>query len=101
MIHLTNGAYTDGTSFHGVEFSCDPLRVIGVFGRGGDGDRCKTIQTWVFEFKGDIFTLYDYKENATTYWTQPRVTLHIGSRVGEDKEREFKEALAKTLGMST
>jgi hypothetical protein len=96
-----------GTSFHSVYFDVNPSDLFLFF---GDGELYyegyKTTKEWAFEYKGKVFTLYDWKSTSNydeslmcpeDFWAQESVELHIGSSFGAIEEREFAEALKAHL----
>jgi hypothetical protein len=93
------------TSFHDVTIKVDPAVFSAKYPDYEEyGD--KSSRDWTFSYLGEVFTVYDWKETSLyddrlpsphEYWSQPTVTLHIGSRLGAAQETEFKEALLSSL----
>ena len=94
-----------GTSFHDVTITVDPA-VFSAKYPDYDGYGDKSTRDWTFSYGGEVFTVYDWKETSehspdlphpSVFWSQPQVTLHIGSRLGTSQEVEFKSALLSSL----
>ena len=105
-ITLNNELDISGTSFHGVYIKVKPSDLFLFFGEGIESDGYKVSKEYVFEYKGMVFTLYDWKSTGLyderyrspeEFWAQESVELHIGSRCNSGVEMEFKMALEAHL----
>lgn len=105
MIRFDNTLNISGTSSNGVEVTLNPDLLSEVFPNYlGGGD--KTTREWYFEFEGETFTLYDWKETSeyqsglpaySQFWSRDKVTLHLGSRSSYSQEVKFRDELLSNL----
>lgn len=104
-IVLNQNASVGGTSFHSVYINVKPSDLFLFFGDSDITDDYKVSKEWTFQFKGMVFTIYDWKStnlydrdlpSPEDFWAQDEVRLHVGGwSFGDDIE--FKEALEMHL----
>lgn len=94
------------TSWHTVTITVNPMQISELLGTDSTSDGYKVSRSWNCSFKGNVFTVYDWKEtdlynsnrpSEQDFWSQDLVTLHIGSRVGAAYEVEFVNELLLEL----
>ena len=76
--------YSTGTSLKGYLHNTTYAQLIEAFGQptysqeSGDG---KVQFEWIFEFNGEIFTLYDWKTYDESYTLEEYDRWHVGAKV--------------------
>jgi hypothetical protein len=92
---------SNGTSFHDTVINCSVAtlrKVLGEPGYSANDGQDKVNFDWDMETdKGDIFTVYDWKEYRTLNENE-MIEWHIGGHsrsVTEQAKREIREAIAK------
>lgn len=102
MIKQVDQSHVSGTSFHGTTFTVSPKELLLAFPNFEPG--CgKTTREWVFEFEGNVFALYDWKETSEyesglpsyqDFWDRDYIELHIGSSQGAVEEQVFRKKIS-------
>lgn len=94
------------TSFHDTLVKLNPADLLRKFPKYLLGDQYKVSRVWIFEFNGNPFTVYDWKETSlydthlppeNLFWEQKLVELHVGSRSPKHEENEFVEELIRAI----
>ena len=98
MYKLTNRCVS-GTSFHDTTIMVKPSQLLEVFGEPQfeDADD-KSQMEWNFEDnEGNVFTLYDWKEDCNVRAANFEIEFHIGSKSSRYAEDCFKDWLKNSL----
>lgn len=103
---VNNELDSNGTSFHGVTIIADPGKLTRMLGTSDMTDDHKVSKSWTCSYKGNVFTIYDWKETSLYssrlpspdyFWSQREVEVHVGSRTTKENEVEFAKVVLDSL----
>jgi hypothetical protein len=85
-----------GTSLKGYIKEYNYSQLVAVFGQptfSEPSDDGKVQKEWVFDYQGDVFTIYDWKTYNNEFTTKYLDTWNIGGKVNANKFVDAVEAL--------